>query len=181
MDLKVESVLDDLKLEFERISQHKATQKEKHNLGKDQANASWTSLLPAFGSAIPINERTDKQTRPQELDDVDDNASAFVSHRPKISDVKGDVQAQLDKAKPGDTVVIRNFENIGQKITGEVTTTFVTEPDGAARLKVNVVPVDDWEDDPNPAPKGTFKKTIMAAVEVVKDENGAARNHGVAS
>jgi hypothetical protein len=160
MDLKVESVLDDLKLEFERISQHKATQKEKHNLGKDQANASWTSLLPAFGSAIPTNERTDKQTRPQDLDDVDENVSAFVSHRPKISDVKGDVQAMIDKAKPGDTVVVRNFENVGQKIA-EI-----------KEVKQMVKSMDDWDDDADPTPKGTFKKTVTAVAEVVKDESG---------
>ena len=62
------------------------------------------------------------------------------------------------RPNPADTVIIRNFENVGQKIA-EI-----------KEVKQTVTPVDDWEDDP--APKGTFKKTVMAAAEVVKDENG---------
>ena len=90
-DLKVMSVLEDLKLEYERVSQHKATQKEKHNLGKDQANASWTSSLPSFGNALPENERVGKLAQEQDLDlDEGGNIPEFVSREPQISDVPGE-------------------------------------------------------------------------------------------
>lgn len=112
LDLKVQSILEDLKLEYERVSQHKATQKEKHNLGKDQANASWTSTLPAFGGAIPENERTDKLAKEVEEEENEDGAvPAFISRKPQIADV------------PGDAVVIRNTENMAPKIA-EIKGTF---------------------------------------------------------
>jgi hypothetical protein len=89
LDSKAEAVLEDVKLEFERVSQHKATQKEKHNLGKDQANASWTSTLPAFGGAITENDRTDKFAKePEEEEDDDAGVPAFISRKPQITEVK---------------------------------------------------------------------------------------------
>lgn len=124
LDLKIETVLEDLKLEFERVAQHKSTQKEKHNLGKDQANASWTSALPSFGNSIPEDERTDKLNQPQAIDEIDEEGvPAFVSRKPKIADVKSDlptssdIQATLNKAKPGDTVVIRQVEDVASRIS----------------------------------------------------------------
>jgi hypothetical protein len=113
LDLKVVSVLEDLKLEFERVSQHKATQKEKHNLGKDQANASWTSSLPSFGNALLENEPTDKLTREQdELDLDEEGVPAFVSRKPKIADVP---DQELNKAKVGGTVAT-NTESVSPKV-----------------------------------------------------------------
>jgi hypothetical protein len=90
LDLRVLAVLEDLKLEFERVQQHKTTQKEKHNLGKDQANASWTSTLPAYGSAIPEQERPGRLAADPEPEEEEQGVPAFVSNRPSISDVQGD-------------------------------------------------------------------------------------------
>jgi hypothetical protein len=88
MDVRIMGTLEDLKLEFERLSHHKAAQKEKHSLGKEQANASWTSTLPAFGGAFTENERTDKLAKqPLEEDEDDGDVPAFVSTKPQITDV----------------------------------------------------------------------------------------------
>lgn len=152
LDLKVMSVLEDLKLEFDRVAQHKSTQKEKHNLGKDQANASWTSSLPAFGNAIPENERTDKLLREAEEDQDEedtDGVPSFISRKPKIGDVQDD-QAKLNAAKPGDTVVIRHTENVKPQI---------------AKIKDEV------------EIKGTFKKTVTARTPLapVKSDVGGIK------
>lgn len=88
IDLRVLSLLEDLKLEFERVTQHKSTQKEKHNLGKDQANASWTSTLPAYGSSIPENERTDKLAHEPELEEEESGVPKFISRKPQIADIR---------------------------------------------------------------------------------------------
>jgi hypothetical protein len=144
MDLKVVAILEDLKLEFERVSQHKATQKEKHNLGKDQANASWTSTLPAYGGAITENDRTDKFAKEPEEEEDEEGIPAFISRKPQMNEVQDNLQAALNKAKPGDTILIRNIENIAPKIA-------------------------EIQDKPI---VGTFKKVISAPVKAVNDENG---------
>jgi hypothetical protein len=92
LDLKVLAVLEDLKLETERVAQHKATQKEKHNLGKDQANASWTSTLPAYSNAIIENEKPDILAQEPEIEEDEPGVPAFVSKKPSIASVTGDDQ-----------------------------------------------------------------------------------------
>jgi len=69
LDVAIESLIEAVKIETSKVNQHKAAQKEKYNLGKDQANASWTSTLPAFNSAI--TERNENLSGVQELDDED--------------------------------------------------------------------------------------------------------------
>src|SRR5579863_95484 len=69
LDVVLATLLDAVKIETNRTSQHKASQKEKYNLGRDQANASWTSSLPAFGNAFA--EDQGNVSGVQELDDED--------------------------------------------------------------------------------------------------------------
>jgi len=68
LDVALESLVDAVKIETSKVAQHKSTQKEKYNLGKDQANASWTSTLPAFGGAMS-SERSDQLNAVQEPDE----------------------------------------------------------------------------------------------------------------
>ena len=81
LDVVLTSLLDAVKIETNRVSQHKNTQKEKYNLGKDQANASWTSSLPAFGNAF-TEDRGDVSAV-QEMDEED--VPAPVKAKPQIS------------------------------------------------------------------------------------------------
>src|SRR5271157_905906 len=81
LDVVLTSLIDAVKIETNRVSQHKATQKEKYNLGKDQANASWTSSLPAFGNAF-TEDRGDV-SGVQEMDDED--VPAKIAAKPQIS------------------------------------------------------------------------------------------------
>lgn len=81
IDIALESLLDAVKIETNRVAQHKATQKEKYNLGRDQANASWTSSLPALGNAF--SEDRGDVTAAQDLDDED--VPAQVKSAPQIS------------------------------------------------------------------------------------------------
>jgi hypothetical protein len=81
LDVVLATLLDAVKIETNRASQHKASQKEKYNLGRDQANASWTSSLPAFGNAL-TEDRGDV-SGVQDMDDED--VPAQVKTAPKIS------------------------------------------------------------------------------------------------
>jgi hypothetical protein len=83
VDIRIISLLDDLKLEFDRVASHKAAQREKHNLGKDQANASWTSAIPSFGGAV--SENRSPLTRPQDIEDEDDEVPTFITQRASVS------------------------------------------------------------------------------------------------
>lgn len=67
LDVAVLTMIDAIKIETSKVSQHKAAQKEKYNLGKDQANATWTSTLPAFGNAF--TEDRGSTTGVQEMDE----------------------------------------------------------------------------------------------------------------
>jgi hypothetical protein len=110
-DISVSSMLEDIKIEFSRVASHKSAQREKHDLGKDQINASWTSVLPAYGGAIPPD--LSELGKPQEEDD-EDGMPEFVSRKNSAFPT----QQELDKAKPGDTVVIRFTENASQIAAG---------------------------------------------------------------
>ena len=80
LDVVLSSLLDAVKIETNRVAQHKATQKEKYNLGKDQANASWTSSLPAWGNAIE-EDRGDVSGVQEE----DEGIPEKVAAKPQIS------------------------------------------------------------------------------------------------
>lgn len=111
IDVRVTTLLDDIKIEYDRVASHKSAQKEKHNLGKDQINASWTSVLPSYGGAVA--PESSQYTQPQDEEDEED-VPAFVSRKPSISAV----QERLNQAKVGDTVLIRHTENVAPVITG---------------------------------------------------------------
>lgn len=81
LDVVLASLLDAIKIETKRVEQHKASQKEKYNLGKDQANASWTSSLPAMGNAF-TEDRGDVSAV-QEMDDED--VPKPIKTQPQIS------------------------------------------------------------------------------------------------
>lgn len=81
LDVVLMTLLDAVKIETSRTSQHKATQKEKYNLGRDQANASWTSSLPAFGNSF--TEDRGEVSGVQELDD--EEVPAQIKAKPQIS------------------------------------------------------------------------------------------------
>jgi hypothetical protein len=80
LDVVLESLLDAVKIETDRVSQHKATQKEKYNLGKDQANASWTSSLPAFGNAF-----AEDQGDVSGVQELDEDVPVPIKAKPQIS------------------------------------------------------------------------------------------------
>lgn len=94
LDVVLTSLLDAVKIETKRVDQHKASQKEKYNLGKDQANASWTSSLPAFGNSF--SEDQGNVSGVQEMDDED--VPAPVKAKPQIS-----IGDTLRIIKPEDT------------------------------------------------------------------------------
>ena len=83
LDVEVESLSEAVKVQTEQIKQWKKTQQEKFNLGKDQANASWTSGLPNFGEGDRSDQLLEKNTFEEE---VDDEVPAFVSTKPSVTE-----------------------------------------------------------------------------------------------
>jgi hypothetical protein len=80
LDVAVSTLLDAIKIESGKVAAHKAAQKEKYNLGKDQANASWTSTLPAFGNAVS-SDRSDQLNAVQQ---EDEDTPEPLTRRPTI-------------------------------------------------------------------------------------------------
>ena len=109
LDLSLETLLAAVKIEAAKVAHHKAAQKEKYDLGQDQANASWSSSLPAFGSAVS-GERADQLSSPQD-EEEEQGVPAFVSKRPTIK-AAGDPLGIIDLGPPpagpgiGDTLRI---------------------------------------------------------------------------
>jgi hypothetical protein len=114
LDVALASLIEAVGIENDRVSQHKASQKEKYNLGRDQANASWTSSLPALGNAF-TEDRGDV-SGVQEMDDEDVPAQVKAKPQIKIGDtlriIKPEEQIKGTFQKVGDPVPT--------KVVGEV-------------------------------------------------------------
>jgi hypothetical protein len=93
LDTAVSSLIEAVKIEASKVAAHKAAQKEKYNLGKDQANAAWTSTLPAFGNAF--SEERGRTSAAQEVEDED--IPAAVKTTPSIA-----IEDTLRISKPGE-------------------------------------------------------------------------------
>jgi ribosomal protein S15P/S13E len=127
VDVQVDNLISSVEHLTEEARQHKKIQSEKHGLGKDQANASWTSNLGNPNGIAP--NRADDMAQVEE-DEEEDEVPAFVSRSPQVgsaSAVCGDAEAViasipevvkntkivtsnqdlLDEAEPGDTVMLQ--------------------------------------------------------------------------
>ena len=167
VDVQVDNLISSVEHLTEEARQHKKIQSEKHSLGKDQANASWTSHLGNPNGIAP--SRADDMAQEFAEEDVEeDEVPAFVSRSPQVGSlvdtshglaevgepgflptkVVTSNQDLLDEAKPGDTVVLRFQDNVAPtletikdtvKITGPVTLSLATPEEVADFLN---------EDDP---------------------------------
>jgi hypothetical protein len=70
LDAALTYLIEAVKIEASKVAHHKSAQREKYEYGQDQANAVWTSTLPAFGGAIPEG-RLDQRSAVQEPDEED--------------------------------------------------------------------------------------------------------------
>jgi len=119
LDVTLSTLIEAVEIETGRVSQHKASQKEKYNLGKDQANASWTSTLPAFGNSF-TEDRGDV-SGVQDMDD--EEVPAQVKTKPQISigdtlriiKPAADTEVKGTFAKTGDPMPTTVFEEIKPK------------------------------------------------------------------
>ena len=79
LDIAFETLLSSVKLLRAEIKQHKKTQMDKYNMGKDQVNAAWTSHMPVFnGSGDITNERPGRLLKPRDhLDEAAEEEPDF--------------------------------------------------------------------------------------------------------
>ena len=153
VDVQVDNLISSVEHLTEEARQHKKIQSEKHSLGKDQANASWTSHLGNPNGIAP--SRADAMAQEFAEEDVEeDEVPAFVSRSPQvgsaapeptafITDEAGPTvfvptnevhrvvssnQDLLDEAKPGDTVMLRFQDNVGATLEAIKDTVKITGP-----------------------------------------------------
>jgi hypothetical protein len=82
-DVEIDSLISAVAVQSEQIKQWKKTQQEKFGLGRDQANASWTSSLPNFGEAP---ERSDQLLeKPKFAVEEEDEIPQFISKKPQVT------------------------------------------------------------------------------------------------
>lgn len=128
LDVEVDSLLAAVKVQTDQIKQWKKTQQDKFNLGKDQANASWTSGLPNFGESGGRADQLLEKGFAVEEEEEDNEAPAFVSQKPRITpDVEEAVtQALADNRlaglpKPSPAVIEEIKETVARTATGRPT------------------------------------------------------------
>src|SRR5271157_634293 len=157
LDVQIDNLINSVEHLVEEVRQHKKIQSEKHSLGKDQANASWTSKM-ANPNGIAPNRADDMAQIPDDEveEEEDENIPAFVSKRPQVSEperapasaleaaarqepvIVNSNQDLLDGAKPGDTITLRFHDKLRSivtdkmRVTGPVTLPLITAPEDVA-------------------------------------------------
>jgi len=151
LDVALATLIDAVKIETNRASQHKASQKEKYNLGRDQANASWTSSLPAFGNAF--TEDQGNVSGVQELDEED--VPAQVKAAPKVS-----IGDTLRIIKPEDAEIKGTFVKRGDPVPIKAVVGEVTLKDGKPYCDMCHEPGCPWCFPKEEKPKSPRRKLI---------------------
>src|SRR5271168_2138821 len=84
LDVEVSSLIEAVGVQVKTVNKRKQTAQEKFNLGKDQANAIWTSsLLP--GNVGNNSDDGARELLVEEEEEEDEEVPAFVSNEPKVS------------------------------------------------------------------------------------------------
>jgi len=104
VDVQVDNLISSVEHLIEEARQHKKIQSEKHNLGKDQANASWTSKMANFQGIAP--NRADDMAQEIEEEDEDEEVPAFVSRQPQV----GSAPEPVIVPEPISSVKLPTFE-----------------------------------------------------------------------
>jgi hypothetical protein len=154
VDVQVDNLISSVEHLTEEARQHKKIQSEKHGLGKDQANASWTSNMGNPNGIAP--SRADDMAQEIEEEEVDeDEVPAFVSRQPQVGSAPAHLppaeyellsnpilyplgdspskivtsnQDLLDEAKLGETVVLRFQDNVTPTLEAIKDTVQITGP-----------------------------------------------------
>jgi hypothetical protein len=99
VDVQVDNLISSVEHLIEEARQHKKIQSEKHSLGKDQANASWTSHLGNPNGIAP--SRADQMAEGSEEEEInEDEVPAFISRKPAVGSIPtpfvcGDAEAAI--------------------------------------------------------------------------------------
>lgn len=107
-DVETESLLSAVLVQGDQIKQWKKTQQDKFDMGKDQANASWTSALPNFGqSSERSNQLLETPKFKVEEEEPDTDVPQFVSKRPTLDTLRAENKAE-DAKRPVGQVIDRS-------------------------------------------------------------------------
>jgi len=104
LDVQIDNLINSVEHLVEEVRQHKKIQSEKHSLGKDQANASWTSKMANPNGIAP--SRADDMAQggfDTEEEEEDEDVPAFVSRRPQVG---------TTSAEPAEDS--RHYDNFGK-------------------------------------------------------------------
>ncbi len=180
-ETQVNSLISAVKATTDRLKLHKKTQQDKFNLGKDQANASWTSSFPAFGNTVSESDATQLVDRGEEeveevVEEIEE-APAFVNTTPKVTPEEKFEPIKFEPAIEsmrafGQTVFIAAHDRNAMKPDKPIGT--VTEvrsdperPEPRSRLQVHRV-----LKDPNPDRDYKFTEAVSDAPVSVQTFTG---------
>lgn len=88
LDVEVSSLVEAVQVQIKTVTKRKQTAQEKFNLGKDQANAVWTSSLLPGNIGTNSDEGSRDLLEPSE-DEEEINVPDFVSKQPQIDEIRG--------------------------------------------------------------------------------------------
>lgn len=96
LDTGISSLISAVKATTNRLKLTKKTQQEKFDLGKDQANASWTSQFPSFGNTVSGSGDHDLVEHPdEEVAEIVEEVEEVVEPVEEFIESKGGNQAKL--------------------------------------------------------------------------------------
>jgi hypothetical protein len=99
-EVELEILLEAIKVQGEKLKRHKKLSQEKYDLGKDQANALWTTSLPFGSVGIPEG----RSGREFILEDSEEATAEvvpdFISRKPTISEEKSQEPELPEPPKP---------------------------------------------------------------------------------
>lgn len=106
VDVEVSSLIEAVKVQVATVTKRKQIAQDKFNLGKDQANASWTSsLIPTGG----INSDPNELLADPDEEEEEETTPEYVSRQPQVAsteevqEIRG-VFAKFGDAKPATPV-----------------------------------------------------------------------------
>src|SRR5579863_201444 len=191
LDVQIDNLISSVEHLVDEVRQHKKIQSEKHSLGKDQANASWTSKM-ANPNGIAPNRADDMAQQGFETEEEEDeDVPAFVSRRPTVGNSENPIigksetpkivtsnQDLLDQAKPGDTVILRFSDNVAPVLDGIKDQVRITGPVTLPVVLAEPEQVVDFLNEEDELMDGPVRDMEKVAAQGIPVEEPKFRVHG---
>jgi len=191
LDVQIDNLISSVEHLVDEVRQHKKIQSEKHSLGKDQANASWTSKMANPNGIAPSRADDMAQQGFETEEEEDEDVPAFVSRRPTVGNSENPIigksetpkivtsnQDLLDQAKPGDTVILRFSDNVAPVLDGIKDQVRITGPVTLPVVLAEPEQVVDFLNEEDELMDGPVRDMEKVAAQGIPVEEPKFRVHG---